>query len=347
MLNSLLLYTMDYKATLTRLMRRQNLFAEEAAATMDAILAGELSEPQIAAFLIAMAAKGETVEELAGAARAMRRRATRVQAAGQVVVDTCGTGGDNSGTFNVSTTTAFVVAGAGVAVAKHGNRSVSSRCGSADVLEQLGVKIDAEPEVMEQALNEIGMAFLFAPRYHAAMRHVMPVRKALGVRTIFNLLGPLANPAGATCQLLGVYAPELTEMFAHALRQLGTRRAFVVHGHDGMDELTVCDATRVSELDNGAVKTYDLSPEWYFGERASAADVAGGDTAENAAILMAVLGGEKGARRNLVLLNAAAALVAASRAPDIAAGLELAARAIDSGAAAGKLQALVEASKEA
>lgn len=336
---------MDYKTLLTKLMRRRDLTTEESAEAMDAILAGQLSEVQIAAFLAAMATKGETVEELAGAARAMRRCAVRVQPVGQVVVDTCGTGGDHSGTFNVSTTTAFVVAGAGVAVAKHGNRSVSSRCGSADVLEQLGVKIDAEPEVMEQALQEIGIAFLFAPRYHGAVRHAMPVRKALGVRTIFNLLGPLANPAGATCQLLGVYAPELTEMFAHALRLLGTRRAFVVHGHDGMDELTICAATRVSELDNGAVKTYDLSPERFLGERADPADVAGGDAAANASILLSVLQGEPGARRNLVLLNASAALVAAGRAPDIAAGLDLAAQAIDSGAAAGKLQALVKASK--
>ncbi|MEI6210495.1 MAG: anthranilate phosphoribosyltransferase [bacterium] len=336
---------MDYKTLLTKLMRRRDLTTEESAEAMDAVLAGQLSEVQIAAFLAAMATKGETVEELAGAARAMRRCAVRVQPVGQVVVDTCGTGGDNSGTFNVSTTTAFVVAGAGVAVAKHGNRSVSSRCGSADVLEQLGVKIDAVPEVMEQALQEIGIAFLFAPRYHGAVRHAMPVRKALGVRTIFNLLGPLANPAGATCQLLGVYAPELTEMFAHALRLLGTRRAFVVHGHDGMDELTICDATRVSELDNGVVKTYDLSPERYLGERADPANVAGGDAAANAAILLSVLQGEPGARRNLVLLNASAALVAAGRAPDITAGLDLAAKAIDSGAAAGKLQALVKASK--
>ena len=336
---------MDYKATLTKLIRRKDLTAEESAEAIDAILAGQLAEVQIAAFLVAMATKGETVEELAGAARAMRRRALRVQPVGQTVVDTCGTGGDSSGTFNVSTTTAFVVAGAGVAVAKHGNRSVSSRCGSADVLEYLGVKIDADPEVMEQALNEVGIAFLFAPHYHSAMRHAAPVRKALGIRTIFNLLGPLANPAGATCQLLGVYAPELTEMFAYALRLLGMRRAFVVHGHDGMDELTICAATRVSELDNGVVKTYDLAPERYLGARAVASEVAGGDVSANAAILTAVLGGETGARRNLVLLNAAAALVAANRAPDIAAGITLAAQAIDSGAAAEKLQALIKASQ--
>ena len=331
---------MNFKATLTNLIRRKNLTSDEAAEVVDAILAGELSEAQIGAFLAAMATKGETIEELAGAARAMRRRAIHVQPVGQTVVDTCGTGGDNSGTFNISTTAAFVVAGAGVAVAKHGNRSVSSRCGSADVLETLGVKIEAEPEIMEQALNEIGIAFLFAPRYHGAMRHAMPVRKQLGVRTIFNQLGPLANPAGATSQLLGVYAPELTEMFAHALRLLGTRRAFVVHGHDGMDEITICAPTRVSELQNGTVKTYDLSSEKYFGECAVAADVVGGDAVANAAILRSVLAGEKGPRRNLVLINAAAALVAANRAPDIAAGLELAAKSIDSGAATAKLDAL-------
>ena len=336
---------MDYAPLLSKLIQRRDLTTAEAAEAVEAILAGQLSEAQIAAFLAAMASKGETVDELAGASRAMRRRAVRIQPAGQVVVDTCGTGGDGTGTFNVSTAAAFVVAGAGVAVAKHGNRSVSSRCGSADVLEALGVKIDAEPERMERALNEVGIAFLFAPRYHAAMRHAAPVRKQLGVRTIFNLLGPLANPAGATCQLLGVYAAAHTEMFAHALRQLGTRRAFVVHGQDGMDEITVCAPTRVSELNAGAVKTYDLLPERHFGSRAAPADVAGGDAAANAAILRVVLDGEPGPRRHLVLINAAAALVAAGRAPDVAAGLEQAAAAVDTGAARGKLGALVRASQ--
>jgi len=336
---------MNYPSLLSQLLRRRDLTAEAAAEAIDAILAGELTEVQTAAFLAAMATKGETVEELAGAARAMRRRGLRIQAAGQTVLDTCGTGGDNSGTFNVSTATAFVAAGAGVTVAKHGNRSISSRCGSADVLEALGVKIEADPDVMEQALNTIGIAFLFAPRYHGAMRHAMPVRKQLGVRTIFNLLGPLANPAGATCQLLGVYAPELTEMFAQTLRLLGTRRAFVVHGHDGMDEITVCAPTRISELHNGAVKTYDLNPEQFFGERATAAGIAGGDAAANAAIFSSILSGETGPRRNLVLINAAAALVAAGQTPDLAAGLERAARAIDRGAARDKLEALVKASQ--
>lgn len=336
---------MEYKTTLSRLIRRQDLTAEESSEAIDAILSGAWSEAQIAGFLTALASKGETVDELTGAARAMRRRAVRIQPVGQTVVDTCGTGGDSSGTFNVSTTTAFVVAGAGVAVAKHGNRSVSSRCGSADVLESLGVAIEADTEIMEQALNEIGIAFLFAPHYHGAMRHALPVRKQLGVRTIFNLLGPLANPAGATCQLLGVYAPELTEMFAHVLRALGTRRAFVVHGHDGMDEITVCAATRVSELREGQIKTYDITPERYFGERSSAADVAGGDTAANAVILRSVLNGETGPRRNLVLINAAAALIAANRTPDIAAGLDVAEKSIDSGEALRKLEALVHVDK--
>ncbi|MDD5706304.1 MAG: anthranilate phosphoribosyltransferase, partial [Kiritimatiellae bacterium] len=276
----------------------------------------------------------------------MRRRAVRVQAAGQTVMDTCGTGGDGAHTFNISTTAAFVLAGAGVAVAKHGNRAASSQCGSADVLEALGLNLDAAPETMEHALNTIGIAFLFAPRFHGAMRHAAPVRKALGVRTLFNLLGPLSNPAGATCQLLGVYAPELTEMFAQALRLLGTRRAFVVHGHDGLDEISVCATTRVSELDDGRVRTYDLDPARYFHELADASSLRGGTPAENAGILRAILSGEQGPRRNIVLLNAAAALVAAGRAPDIAAGLDLAARALDSGKAMEKLDALVAASRE-
>ncbi len=336
---------MDYRTILSKAIRRQDLTETEAAEAIDAILAGELSEAQIAGLLTALATKGETVDELAGAARAMRRRARRVQAVGRTVLDTCGTGGDGAHTFNISTATALVVAGAGVAVAKHGNRAVSSQCGSADVLEALGVKLDAEPEIMEQCLNEHGIAFLFAPRYHGAMRFAMPVRKQLGVRTLFNLLGPLANPAGATCQLLGVYAPPLTEMFAHALRLLGTRRAFVVHGQDGLDELSVCAPTRVSELNNGGVRTYDLAPETFFGTRATPADLAGGDPAANAALLLAVLAGEPGARRHVVLLNAGAALVAAAKAPDVAAGITLAAAAIDGGQARAKLDALVRASR--
>lgn len=338
---------MEFKTVLSTLITRHDLCEGEAAELMDDILAGHLTEAQIAAVLAALATKGETVAELAGAARAMRRRASRVQALGQTVVDTCGTGGDGGGTFNISTTAAFVVAGAGVTVAKHGNRSVSSRCGSADVLEALGVKIDAEPEIMEQALQEAGIAFLFAPRFHGAMKYAMPVRKQLGVRTIFNLLGPLANPAGATCQLIGVYAPHLTEMFAQALRLLGARRAFVVHGHDGMDEITVCAPTRISELCDGMVRTYDFSAADIFGGWANPADLAGGDPAANAAILRDVLAGTPGPKRDIVLINAAAALTAAGRATDIKAGVRLAAAAIDSGQATVKLNHLIRISQNA
>jgi anthranilate phosphoribosyltransferase len=336
---------MDFKTVLSVLIARRDLSEAAAAELVDEILAGQLTEAQIAAVLAALATKGEAVGELAGAARAMRRRAIRVQAVGQTVVDTCGTGGDGGGTFNISTTAAFVVAGAGVAVAKHGNRSVSSRCGSADVLEALGVKIDAEPEIMEQALQEAGIAFLFAPRFHGAMKFAMPVRKQLGVRTLFNLLGPLANPAGATCQLIGVYAPHLTEMFAHALRLLGARRAFVVHGHDGMDEITVCAPTRVSELRDGTVRTYDLQATDYFGHLAHPDDLAGGDPAQNAAILREVLGGAPGPKRDIVLINAAAALTAAGRVADIGAGVRLAAEVIDAGQGTAKLDHLIRISQ--
>jgi anthranilate phosphoribosyltransferase len=337
---------MDYKALLTRLVQRKDLTEKETADALDQILAGAWTDAQIAGFLAAMAAKGETVAELTGAVRAMRQHAVRVQSIGQTVVDTCGTGGDGGGTFNVSTTAAFVVAGAGVAVAKHGNRAASSQCGSADVLEAAGLNLEASHEAMEHALNEIGIAFLFAPRFHAAMKFAMPARRQLGIRTVFNLLGPMSNPAGATCQLVGVYAPELTEMFARTLQNLGTRRAFVVHGHDGMDEITVCDASRVSELKDGQVKTYDLSPERYFGGLADAAELRGGKPDVNAQILRAILAGEQGPRRNLVLINAAAALTAASAAPDIGAGLELAKASIDGGKASAKLDALIQFSRE-
>lgn len=326
--------------TLRRLVRRENLSEREAADAVAAILSGEVPEALTGAFLAALAAKGETVEELTGAARAMRRHAARIQVTAPAVVDTCGTGGDGGGTFNVSTTTAFVVAGCGVTVAKHGNRSVTSRCGSADLVEALGVRLEAPLEVVEEAVSAIGIGFLFAPRHHGAMRHAAPVRRALGIPTLFNLLGPLTNPAGADCQLLGVNAPQLTELFAEALLRLGSRRAFVVHGHDGLDEISVCAPTRVTELDGRTIRTYDLDPQPFFGRLAAPGEIAGGGPAENAAITRAVLAGERGARRDIVLLNAAAALQAAGRAGGWEEGLELAAEAIDSGAAADKLAAL-------
>ncbi len=328
---------------LSKIIAGNDLDRTEMAELMEFVLQGQATDAQIGAMMAALAAKGETFEELAGAATAMRRSAVRIQALGSAVVDTCGTGGDHSGTFNISTTTAFVVAGCGVTVAKHGNRSVSSKCGSADVLEALGVVLDTPPEIVEEAVQQIGIGFLFAPLYHSAMKHAAAARKQVGIRSIFNMLGPLTNPAGANCQLLGVYAPQLTEMFARALQMLGARAAFVVHGHDGLDEISVCAPTRISQLEDGQIKTFDLEPETFFGKRAEPRELRGGDPAQNARITRDILSGiETGPRRNVVLLNAAAALVAAGKATDLAEGIGQAAESIDSGQAAAKLDALVE-----
>ena len=313
---------------------------------MTEIFSGNLTDAQIGALMGALATKGETNEELAGAARAMRRKAYRIQSSASIIVDTCGTGGDGASTFNISTTTAFVVAGCDITVAKHGNRSVSSKCGSADVLETLGVRLDVDPELVEEAVEEIGIGFLFAPLYHSAMRFAAPARKEVGLRSIFNMLGPLTNPAGANCQIIGVYAPELTEMFAHTLRLLGSRQAYVVHGHDGLDEISVCAPTRVSELKDGQVRTFNLNPEDFFDTTADPGDLVGGDPTTNADITRRILDGELGPRRNVVLLNAAAALTAAGKASDFADGITLAAQAIDSGAARDKLAALAEFTQE-
>jgi anthranilate phosphoribosyltransferase len=330
-----------FRENLQKIILGKDLSDAEMGQMLSAVLSGETTDAQIGAMMAALATKGETFEELAGAARAMRRKALRIQAPGATIVDTCGTGGDGTQTFNISTTTAFVVAGCGVTVAKHGNRSVSSKCGSADVLEALGVKLDTEPEIVEEAVNEIGIGFLFAPLYHSAMRFAAPARKEIGLRSIFNMLGPLTNPAGANCQLLGVYAPELTEMFANALKLLGTRRAFIVHGHDGLDEISVCAPTRVSELKEGLVQTYDINPDDFFGELSAAEELAGGDPQTNAAITLEILKGDIGPRRNVVLINAAAALVAADKAGDFREGLHLAAACIDDGRALAKLDGLI------
>lgn len=327
--------------SLKKIVQRQDLDESEMAEVMSEIMGGEATEAQIGAVMAALATKGETFAELAGAARAMRRKATRVQVTAQTVVDTCGTGGDRAGTFNISTTAAFVVAGCGVTVAKHGNRSVSSKCGSADLLEALGVRLEVVPEVVEEAIGELGIGFLFAPLYHGAMRHAAKPRRELGIRSIFNMLGPLTNPAGANCQLLGVYAPELTEMFAQALRLLGTRRALVVHGHDGLDEISVCAPTRVTELKDGEVRTYDLTPEQLLGRQARREEIAGGEVAVNAAITRSILNGEKGPKRDITVVNAAAALIAAGAAEDFPQALRLAESAIDEGKAREKLEALV------
>ncbi len=330
-----------FKESLNKIVHRINLSESEMADMMTEIFSGEITDAQIGAFMAALATKGETFEELAGAARIMRRKAVRVQTSAETVVDVVGTGGDGAHTFNISTTTAFVVAGCGVTVAKHGNRSVSSKCGSADVLENLGVNLNCEPELVEEAIREIGIGFLFAPLYHSALRYAAKARKEVGLRSIFNMLGPLTNPAGANYQLLGVYAPELTEMFAHALRLLGAKCAYVVHGHDGLDEISVCAPTRISELRDGLIRTYDINPEQFFGQCAAPDTMTGGDPAENAAITRSVLSGEKGPRRNVILINAGAALVVAGKAGKLDDGIHLAAQAIDSGAAAGKLDSLI------
>jgi anthranilate phosphoribosyltransferase len=329
------------RESLKRLTGKVDLSEEEMAGLVGEIMSGNATDAQIGAVMAALATKGETFSELAGAARAMRRKAVRIQTNADVVVDTCGTGGDMSNTFNISTTAAFVVAGCGVTVAKHGNRSVSSKCGSADLLEALGVNLDIGPEIVEEAIRQIGIGFLFAPMFHGAMRHASKARRELGVRSIFNMLGPLTNPAGANCQLIGVYAPELTEMFARALERLGAKRAWVVHGHDGLDEISVCAPTRVSELNDGIIRTYDIDPERFLGRRAEPLDLAGGTPAENAGITMKILSGENGPRLDVVLVNAGAALVVAGAARDLDAGLKMAETSISEGRAMEKLEALV------
>lgn len=337
---------MMFKENLSKIVRRQDLNEEQMSQMITEIFSGNTTDAQIGAMMAALATKGETFEELAGAARAMRRKALRIQVSAPTVVDTCGTGGDGAHTFNISTTTAFVVAACGVTVAKHGNRSVSSQCGSADLLEALGVKLDIDPEIVEEAVRDIGIGFLFAPLFHGAMRYAAKARKEVGLRSIFNMLGPLTNPAGANCQLLGVYAPELTEMFANALQLLGAKRAFVVHGHDGLDEISVCAPTRVSELKDGLIRTYDIVPEQFFGEQSKPEDLLGGNPEENAGITRAILNGEKGPKRNVVLINAAAALVAAEKAENMKDGIQLAQKAIDTGGAAEKMKALIDYTQE-
>ena len=338
---------MNISSLLKKLIARQDLTENEAFEAVTAILAGDCTEGQIGAFLAALAAKGETIDEIASGARAMRAAAIRVQSFASDTLDTAGTGGDGGITFNISTTVAFVAAGAGATVAKHGNRASSGISGSADCLEQLGLNLNADPEVMEEALNEIGITFLFAPAFHKAMRFAGPVRKQMGVRTLFNLLGPLTNPAGAPCQLIGVFAPELTETFAQVLRKLGSRRVLVVHGHDSMDEITLTTSTRCSELKDGIIKTYDIDPSAYFEDLCTPEDLIGGHPAENAAITREILSGRlHGPKRNIVLLNAAASLLAANRTTDLNDGLRQATQAIDSGAALEKLNQLIAFSNQ-
>lgn len=336
---------MDLPEILNRLLAGEHLSRADAGALMHAIMSGSLTPAQIAGLLVALRAKGETADEIAGFAETMRAFATAIPAARRPLVDTCGTGGDGHGTFNVSTTAAFVVAGAGVAVAKHGNRSASSKCGSADVLEALGVDINAAPERVARAIDEIGIGFLFARNLHGAMKHVAPVRAELKVRTVFNVLGPLTNPAGATGQALGVFDRAWAALLAEVLKNLGTHHAFVVSGADRLDEIALHGDTFVAEVSAGEVNAYTIVPEDFGLERAPLAAIQGGDAQENAQILREVLSGAPGPRRDIILLNAAPALVAGGAAADLREGVQVARQSIDSGAALGKLEALIGFSK--
>lgn len=321
---------------------KKDLTLEEASAVMEEIMTGRATDAQIAAFITALRLKGETVDEISGFASVMRKHALPVKAKAVSLVDTCGTGGDAPNTFNISTAAAFVVAGAGVPVAKHGNRSVSSQSGSADVLEALGVKVDLKPEKVGECIDRIGIGFLFAPCFHLAMKYAIGPRRQIGIRTVFNVLGPLTNPAGAEHQVVGVYDGGLTEVIARVLGNLGAKHALVVHGDDGTDEVTITAGTTISELRGGWVRTYKIHPEMFGMKTASLSEIAGGTAEHNAKILLSVLEGERGPRRDVVVLNAAAALVAADKAADISEGIAMACQSIDSGTARRKLDELRE-----
>jgi anthranilate phosphoribosyltransferase len=342
------------KEAIALLVEGHNLSEAMMVDVFDQIMGGEATPAQIAAFVVALRMKGETVEEIAGAARVMRARATPVRVGRvldldredinldrETILDTCGTGGSGTKSFNISTTVAFVVAACGVKVAKHGNRSVSSACGSADVLERLGVNLEVPVERVASCIAELGIGFLFAPALHGAMRHAIGPRKEIGIRTIFNILGPLTNPAGADRQVLGVFREDLVETLAGVLCRLGCRRGFVVHGMDGLDEVSLSAPTRVAEICDQQLRVYTVEPEDYSLVRCRLEDLQGGDAVENAALVRAVLDGGKGPRRDVVVLNSAFALVAADKAEDVPAGMALAEQSIDSGAARQKLDELI------
>jgi len=347
---------MEIVEAIRRVVDGQHLSRAEAESVMEAIMTGQATDAQIAAFLTALRMKNETVEELIGFARVIRAKAVPVRAKSAVdaafsgtdremLVDTCGTGGDAAGTFNISTATAFVVAGAGAPVAKHGNRSVSSLCGSADVVEALGIRIDLGPDDVARCIDEAGIGFLYAPLLHSAMRYVMLARREMKIRTVFNLLGPLCNPAGANAQVMGVYNENLTDMMAQVLSELGARRALIVHGLDGLDEITITGETKISEVRDGEVRTYYVVPEDFGLSRASIEQIQGGDATKNAEIIREVLSGRESVRKDVVLLNAAAGLVAGGKARSLRHGIELARESIGSGAALARLDALVTLSR--
>ncbi len=334
----------EFKPILEKILTHQDLSEREAASAMRLLMSGKLEPVQIAAFLTAMRMKGETIEEITAFAKVMREFALPVRPKVQgALVDVCGTGGDSLKTFNISTAAMFVAAGAGVRIAKHGNRSVTSKSGSADVLEALGVVIDLPPAEVERCIESVGIGFMFAPRYHPAMKYATPVRRQIGIRTVFNILGPLTNPAGATAQLMGVFDGALTEKLAWVLHRLGCARAMVVHGLDGLDELSTIGKTQISELRDGEVSTHVLRPEDVGLSTASPSQLAGGDARENARLILKVFRGERGPKRDIVVLNAAAAICVGGRAQDLREGLEIAQESIDSGAAYQKLRDFIKA----
>jgi len=332
---------MMIREAISRVIQRENLSFKETSEVMLKVMEGRATSAQIGSFLTGLRMKGETLEEILGCAQVMRDKSFPINSKHSILVDTCGTGGDGTGTFNISTTTIFVVAGAGLAVAKHGNRSVSSKCGSADVLEAMGVKIDLSPQEVELVLDEIGLGFLFAPVFHEAMKYAIGPRKEIGIRSVFNVLGPLTNPARAKFQVLGVYDPNLTEVIAQVLERLGVEGAYVVHGSGGLDEISTLGPTKITHLNKGSIKTYEIRPEDFGIPRRKLSDLQGDDASCNVQIIKRVLSGEKGPHREIVLLNAAAAISAAGAAKDLHEGVKIAAETIDSGKAMKKLEELV------
>jgi anthranilate phosphoribosyltransferase len=336
---------MHIQQALQKLLNKQNLTTDEMRDVMRFIMSGKATDAQIGGFLIALRCKGETIDEIAAAVEVMRELASKVTIIGEHVIDTCGTGGDGANTFNISTTCAFVVAAAGGQVAKHGNRSVSSSCGSADVLEAAGVNLDLSAEQVAQCVNEIGVGFLFAPRHHGAMKHTIKVRKEMGVRTLFNLLGPLSNPAGAANQLIGVFAKEWVEPLAQVLKKLGSQHVLVVNADDGLDEISIASATTIAELKNNEVTTYTITPEQFGFKRASLNDLAVDGAASSLAMVKSVLDNQAGAARDIVLLNAGAAIYAANITDSLASGIDKARQVIASGSARANFDALIAYSK--
>jgi anthranilate phosphoribosyltransferase len=334
------------KEAIATVVKGDDLTEGEMMEAMEEIMEGRATPSQIASFITALRMKGEIVDEITGAAKVMRAKAKKVNLGNhgedEIILDTCGTGGDSTNTFNVSTATAFVVAGGGAKVAKHGNRAVSSQCGSADVLEALGMKLDISQSDVMRCIREVGIGFLYAPLFHGAMKHAAGPRREIGLRTIFNLLGPLTNPAGATAQVLGVYDPDLTEKMAHVLKNLGTREAFVVCGEGTFDEISICGPTKASHLKNREVNTFTMTPEEYGFKRAAPEAIKGGDVRENAGIILEIMEGQRGPKRDIVLLNAAAAFVAGGLDGDLKAGIERAKESIDSGRAEEKLDSLID-----